>query len=231
MEDEKLFDITEACSMLGITSRTLRFYEEKRLISSTKQFSNRRKYTRSQIELIKKILVLRSLGLTVAKISEIQKGDTELSQAIIERKAEISAKLMGMVRTVSLLEEALCTVERGGDIFNGELNDECRDCVENAATSRVTDYFISGEYEKLFKLFGKTMREYMPLSVLKRIVTDTLLPLGKFISLEKTCRDCKVTCVYYSYLRYEKLGLCIKFVLNGDEINGLWLSYYELNNM
>ena len=95
----------------------------------------------------------------------------------------------------------------------------------------MTDCFISGEYEKMFMLFDKTLQEYIPLSSLKRIAVDTLSPLGKFISLEKICRDRKIRCVYYSYLRYEKLGLCIKFVLNGNEINGLWLSYYELKNM
>ena len=129
MENERLYDITEVCALLGITSRTLRFYEEKRLINSTKRFSSRRKYTQEQIDLIKKILVLRSLGLTVAKISEIQKGDSNLSQAIIERRAEIIAKLSGMARSVRLLDEALHTIEHGGDIY-GEHAETCG-CADN----------------------------------------------------------------------------------------------------
>ncbi len=226
MENERLYDITEVCALLGITSRTLRFYEEKRLINSTKRFSSRRKYTQEQIDLIKKILVLRSLGLTVAKISEIQKGDSNLSQAIIERRAEIIAKLSGMARSVRLLDEALHTIEHGGDIY-GEHAETCG-CADNETATLVTDLFIKGEYEKIFGLFGKTMREYTPLSALKSIFADALLPLGKFVSLERIERDCNINTVFYSRLRYKKLGLVIKFVVQHGEINGLWLSYYEL---
>ena len=93
MTNKNLYDISEVCSMLGISSRSLRFYEEKGLIESTKEFSNRRKYSENQLALIKKILVLRSLGLSVAKIQAIQKGDSELTNAIIEHKAEILARM------------------------------------------------------------------------------------------------------------------------------------------
>ena len=34
--------------------------------------------------------------------------------------------------------------------------------------------------------------------------------------------------VYYCYLRYEKLGLFIRFVLHGEKIHGFWLNYYEV---
>ncbi|MGN0402359.1 MAG: MerR family DNA-binding transcriptional regulator, partial [Acetatifactor sp.] len=35
MQGEELLDIAEVCELLDITSRTLRFYEEKGLIHST----------------------------------------------------------------------------------------------------------------------------------------------------------------------------------------------------
>ena len=45
-----LFDITAVCKMLGITSRTLRFYEEKGIITSTTiGLSSRRQYTEEQV--------------------------------------------------------------------------------------------------------------------------------------------------------------------------------------
>ncbi len=94
MKNETLFDISEVCEMLSITSRALRFYEEKGLITSTKIFSNRRKYSVEQIELIKKILVLRTLGLSVSKIKQIQVGDSNLRQSIIEHKSKILATIV-----------------------------------------------------------------------------------------------------------------------------------------
>lgn len=222
------YDISEVCSMLGTTSRTLRFYEEKGLIESTKEFSNRRKYSNDQLELIKKILVLRSLGLSVAKIQSIQKGDSDLKNAIIERKAEIIARMVARSKKIRLLDDALNVLADGGDIFD-EKNEENRPLqpyreIVNAAVSE----FINGEYENLFAMFSETLQEYTPLTALKRIVSDVLAPLGSFISLDKIVADGEIRNVYYCYLRYEKLGLFIRFVLHGEKIHGFWLNYYEV---
>lgn len=228
MEREELYDISAVCEMLGITSRTLRFYEEKGIIKSTKHFSNRRKYSKNQLELIKNILVLRSLGLSVSQISEIQKGDSELVQAIIERKAEIIAKLAEMSKTARLLDNALNVIQNGGNIFEPKAQLPEHALLQNDFVSENTEAFINGEYERLFDSFGKTMRKYTPLSALQSIIADALLPLGKFISFEGITRDSGAENVFYSHLRYEKLGLRIKFVIFENKINGLWLSYYEL---
>lgn len=222
------YDISEVCSMLGTTSRTLRFYEEKGLIESTKEFSNRRKYSNDQLELIKKILVLRSLGLSVAKIQSIQKGDSDLKNAIVERKAEIIARMVARSKEIRLLDDALNVLADGGDIFD-EKNEENRPLkpyreIVNAAVSE----FINGEYENLFAMFSEMLQEYTPLTALKRIVSDVLAPLGSFISLDKIVADDEIRNVYYCYLRYEKLGLFIRFVLHGEKIHGFWLNYYEV---
>ncbi|MBR4033904.1 MAG: MerR family transcriptional regulator, partial [Clostridia bacterium] len=66
MYQKSLYDITEVCKMLGTTSRTLRFYEEKGIIQSTTLgTSARRQYSEEQLSLIKNVLVLRTLGLSV----------------------------------------------------------------------------------------------------------------------------------------------------------------------
>ena len=40
--DKQLYDINTVCKMLGVTSRTLRFWEEKGIICSEKVMSGRR---------------------------------------------------------------------------------------------------------------------------------------------------------------------------------------------
>ncbi len=73
---DKLYDINTVCNMLGTTSRTLRFYEEKQIIKSTKVFdSPRRQYTAEQIDCIRNVLVLRALGLSISDIRDLQKQD------------------------------------------------------------------------------------------------------------------------------------------------------------
>ena len=228
MKDKSLYDISEVCSMLGISSRSLRFYEEKGLVESTKEFSNRRKYSDSQLELIKKILVLRSLGLSVAKIQAIQKGDSDLKNAIVERKAEIIARMVAKSKEIRLLDEALHVLTDGGDIFVEKTDSENNLSPYHEIVDAAVDEFIKGDYEKLFSMFSEMLRDYTPLSALKRIISDVLAPLGNFVTLEKTVADSEIKNVFYCYLRYEKLGLLIKFVLHGEKIHGFWLSYYEV---
>ena len=90
--EQKLLDINTVCRMLGTTSRTLRFYEEKGIIQSTvSPFSTRRQYSMAQLEQIKKVLVLRSLSLPVAEIKRLQQEKGDLGQAILERRAKVIA--------------------------------------------------------------------------------------------------------------------------------------------
>ena len=69
MKGTYLYDITDVCRLLGTTSRTLRFYEQKGIISSTTVGSSaRRRYTEEQLVHIKNVLALRTLGLSIKAI-------------------------------------------------------------------------------------------------------------------------------------------------------------------
>lgn len=68
----------------------------------------------------------------------------------------------------------------------------------------------------------------MPLSAFRLIWTDTLKPLGGFVCKERMEGDPNNPHILYAVLRYEKLGLRIKFVFQGEQIGGLWLNYTEL---
>ena len=78
-DTDTLYDISEVCSMLKISSRTLRFYEEKRIIQSTSiPDSTRRHYTKEQLDQIKNVLILRALDIPIKAILELQEKDTDL---------------------------------------------------------------------------------------------------------------------------------------------------------
>ena len=82
--NNQFYDINEVCTMLGTTSRTLRFYEEKKIIESTKlKNSNRRQYTQEQIQHIQNVMVLRILGLSIKAISELQQQNNDLKQTFV----------------------------------------------------------------------------------------------------------------------------------------------------
>ena len=116
MDGENLHDIGEVCKLLGVTSRALRFYEERGIIESVKPpYGVRRQYTDAQIEEIKRVLVLRSLGISVKNIGEIQRGGSDLTAAVAERHAEIESSVTAKIKELRLLEEALARLETCGD--------------------------------------------------------------------------------------------------------------------
>ncbi len=226
--DNDLMDINIVCNMLGCTSRTLRFYEEKGIIkSTTSPFSDRRRYSNEQIQRIKEVLVLRSLGLPVSKIKELQNNSIDLIDAIAERKADLIASMTAKAREYNLLSEALLTLNAGGDIFKEQEKSNTEwDNGYIVIVNNFTDYFINELYDWCFDCFSQNLKDYLPLSAFKKVILDTLKPIGGFVKKEKTEKDENLNNVFYSYLKYEKLGLVIKLVFARKEIHGVWLNYY-----
>ncbi|MBQ3014547.1 MAG: MerR family transcriptional regulator [Clostridia bacterium] len=223
-----LFDINEVCRMLGTTSRTLRFYEEKGIITSTPvPFQARRQYTQEQIEHIKKVLVLRSLGLPVRKIQELQQKNANLSALIAEHKADLLASVVEKSKELHLLDQALATLNDGGDIF---LPEESSSVTYQSDRMEIADAFtksfLSGDYKACFSYFTEMLQQYMPLSVFEQAAQDTQKPLGAFVRRGTVEQDPQLKNVIYSYLEYEKLGLYIKMVFHKSFIHGVWLNYY-----
>ena len=226
---DRLYDINDVCNMLGTTSRTLRFYEEKQIISSTKVFDTpRRKYSSEQIDHIRNVFVLRSLGLSVNDIRELQKQNVDLRTVIELNKAKIYALIAEKVRTLNLLNEALLTIESGGDVFDtsekkltvpaGKIKEIARVC---------TGAIIEGDEDTLYGFLSEKLKAYMPKQAYVKVREDTLKPLGDFVSIDNQYFDNDYPNVIYQRVRYENLGLRIKYVFCLDQITGLWFNYYE----
>ena len=231
MDEKKLCDITEVCKRLGTTSRTLRFYEEKGIISSTTiGLSARRQYTEEQISHIRNVLVLRTLGLSVKAIAELQKGKNDLRDAVLSKRAEIYASIDSRIREINLLNEALSALESGKDIFAEDWQLSSAMNAEEKEISRIcTDAILSGDTDTLYEYLSPRLAEYMPRDVYHVVRKDTLAPLGDFVSIDKTVADDRFSNKLYCFIRYSKLSLKITYVFHGGKIDGLWLGYYDMN--
>lgn len=227
MNDDRLYDITEVCRLLGTTSRTLRFYEKNGIIQSTTVgLSNRRQYTEKQLSQIKNVIVLRALGLSVKTISALQKNDLELKNTIILKRAELYASIEKRIREIDLLNEALAQMADGKNILETESLSEAH---ENIPAQQIADEctmeIIDGHTDKLYNHFSDKLIAYMPQKVFDTIREDALKPLGAFIQTEKTVAvDKHKIC---KYLKYSNLGLKITYIINNLKIDGLWLNYYD----
>lgn len=231
MYQKRMYDITEVCRMLGTTSRTLRFYEEKGIIQSTTVgTSSRRQYTEEQLSLIKNVLVLRTLGLSVKAIAGLQNSGTDLKEAVLSKRAEIYASIESRVREINLLNEALSALESGKNIFNEDWQlSSAMNAEEKEITRLCTDAILNGDDNVLYEHLSPRLAQYMPKEVYCVVRKDTLAPLGDFVSIEKTVADDRFSNKLYCFVRYTKLGLKITYVFHGGKIDGLWLGYYDLN--
>ena len=231
MYQKQMYDITEVCKMLGTTSRTLRFYEEKGIIQSTTVgTSSRRQYTEEQVSLIKNVLVLRTLGLSIKAIAGLQNSGTDLKEAVLSKRAEIYASIESRVREINLLNEALSALESGKNIFNEDWQLSSAMNAEEKEIARIcTDAILSGDIDTLYEYLSSRLAEYMPRDVYLVVRKDTLAPLGNFVSIDKTVADDRFSNKLYCFIRYSKLGLKITYVFHGGKIDGLWLGYYDMN--
>ena len=224
----KLYDISEVCRLLNTTSRTLRYYEEKGIVASTKSdFSFRRAYTEEQINHIRNVMVLRTIGLSIDTISKLQKNGANLKNEVIAKRAEILAYIESKSKEISLLNEAIAIIESGESIFEKQIiksqasgfNNEARKCAE---------YIVFENYEELYKHFSSKLIEYKSIDVFKIARDDVLSPCGDFISFDKQEIDTAYPNIVYEYVKFSKIGLKIKLVFHNERIDGLWLSYYEV---
>ena len=231
MYQKQMYDITEVCKMLGTTSRTLRFYEEKGIIQSTTVgTSSRRQYTEEQVSLIKNVLVLRTLGLSIKAIVGLQNSGTDLKEAVLSKRAEIYASIESRVREINLLNEALSALESGKNIFNEDWQLSSAMNAEEKEIARLcTDAILNGDNNVLYEHLSPRLTQYMPTDVYCVVRKDTLAPLGDFVSIEKTVADDRFSNKLYCFVRYTKLGLKITYVFHGGKIDGLWLGYYDTN--
>ena len=232
MYQKSLYDITEVCKMLDTTSRTLRFYEEKGIVQSTTVgISSRRQYTEKQISRIKNVLVLRTLGLSVKAIAELQTKGIDLKDAVLSKRAEIYASIESRIREINLLNEALSALESGKDIFAEDWHLSSVMSTEEKEIARIcTDAILSGATDTIYEHLSPRLEEYMPRDVYIAVRKDTLAPLGEYLSVDRTVADNSFSNKLYCFVRYSKLGLKITYVFHGGKIDGLWLGYYDLNS-
>ena len=227
---DKLYDITEVCESLGTTSRTLRFYEEKGIIKSTKEpYSQRRKYTEKQLEHIKCVFVLRSIGIGIKEIENVLRDEISLENVVKIKRAERFALIEKCRKEIILLDEALRIMDSGESVYSIDTSDifavpkeEYKKIVKKCTSALLL--------EKL-----NDVSEYFSDDMLKVRASDTVTetfrrisePLGNFVSSDKIVTEKGRESVVRHYLKYERMGIIIKYVFRDELIHGLWFDYYE----
>ena len=127
---EQPLDIRDVARRTGLTSRALRFYEARGLLSPLRTYSGRRLYGRGELERIQQILALKRAGLSLAQIGKLTaRGNMDLSalvdaqlNTIEERKAELDEAKALLLSIKSRIDRGepvdaatFCSLIREGD--------------------------------------------------------------------------------------------------------------------
>lgn len=103
--------IQELEKELNITRSNIRFYEKEGLINPPRKENGYREYTDEDIAKLKKIIIFRKLGITVADIKSIFDGSLPLKTAIdnnIDRLHKEIEELNGAIEVCEQIKEETC---------------------------------------------------------------------------------------------------------------------------
>lgn len=105
--------IKQVEELVGITSKNIRFYESQGLIIPERAENGYREYRQKNIDTLKKIKLLRKLGVSVDEIKSVLSEETALEECL-ERHIDILEKerenLSNMQNLTSAILEKKCTV-------------------------------------------------------------------------------------------------------------------------
>lgn len=85
--------IKEVEELLEISRANIRFYEKEGLLNPNRQTNNYREYSKNDVEMLKKILVLRKLGFTIEEIKDLQEEKRDLSTIIADNITRLEKQI------------------------------------------------------------------------------------------------------------------------------------------
>lgn len=79
--EDSLLTVGQAAAALGVTARTLKYYEELNLVVPARSGGRYRMYTQDDLATFGRILRMRSLGFSIAAITEMLKRPRRMVEA------------------------------------------------------------------------------------------------------------------------------------------------------
>jgi len=110
-------DIAEVARLTGLTSRALRFYEARGLVTPLRTSSGRRHYGQAELERLHQIVAMKRAGLTLAQIQRLAAGRALDLRALVAAQLEIlEEREHAIANSRALLHSILSRIERSEPI-------------------------------------------------------------------------------------------------------------------
>ena len=79
-------NIGQVETLLGMTRANIRYYEQEGLVFPQREANGYRDYSAEDVDTLRKIKLLRQLGLSLEVIRQLQQGECTLDAALTERE-------------------------------------------------------------------------------------------------------------------------------------------------
>lgn len=103
--------IKEIETLAGMTRANIRFYESEGLLSPARHSNGYRDYSENDLEVLKRIRLLRTLHISLDEIKSLQTGDRELTDALDEHLKRLESEKTGLEQS-----EEICKVMRSDGV-------------------------------------------------------------------------------------------------------------------
>ncbi|MDD9150594.1 MerR family transcriptional regulator [Sporolactobacillus sp. CQH2019] len=105
-EEERVFTVGELANLVGVTVRTLQYYDQTNLLRSAYNDSHKRVYNLDDLLKLQQILFLKSLGFSLEEIGGkiLKQGSSVDLEKVMEGQREV---LIGKVRNLNRIIETL----------------------------------------------------------------------------------------------------------------------------
>ncbi|MFT3811830.1 MAG: MerR family transcriptional regulator [Acidovorax sp.] len=129
--DPLLLTVRDAAQRLGVTPRTLKYYEERGIVTPSRSDGRYRLYSESDLATYQRVLRLRSLGFSIDATREILKRPQELlhegkagysTEALRDIASAVSQQREALVRRISDVRKELQEAEAIRDDLTDDLN-------------------------------------------------------------------------------------------------------------
>ena len=111
---ETPLDIRDVVRLTGLTSRALRFYEARGLVTPLRTYSGRRLYGAAELERINQIVAMKRAGLTLAQIGALTRDrKLDLGALVDAQIAALDAKAKELGAARALLLTVKSRIDRG----------------------------------------------------------------------------------------------------------------------
>lgn len=118
--DKVMYTISELATLSGVTTRTLRYYDQIGLVPAQLNESGHRVYTQEAVDLLQQVLFYRELDVELKTIRQIvQEPDFSIQDALAEQYEALEAERNRLNRLLKTLEQTI-QAQKGDRVMSNE---------------------------------------------------------------------------------------------------------------